>query len=98
VDDLRQRGIKHLQEIYPRAPVLSKTVQLVERETGTVEKPIHLHVAYDPFAAIKQALIAIPTLGSHGELHAIVADFPNLLNELKSSVGIGGGNELRALA
>lgn len=92
--DLRQRATKFLQQRFPRAPVLGRTVQLVDRATGTFEKPIHLLIAYDTDAAIKQSLIAIPNLGSHDEIGGLIRDLPKLIDELKSSVWMEGGNAL----
>src|SRR5260370_10100720 len=90
----RERAIKYLQERFPRAVVSDRVVQLLEQSTGTVVKPIHLLVAYDTDAAIKQSLIAVPHLGAHGEISHVVSEFPQLLIDLKASIGIRGGNVL----
>ncbi len=92
--EFQHRAIKHLQSRFPIAPVLNRTVQLVDRATGMVEKPIYLLIAYDSESAVKQSLLAIPSLGSHGEIDAIVVEFPKLIHDLKSSVWIQGGNAL----
>lgn len=94
MQDLRQRAIKYLQSRFPSAPVLEKTVQLIIRSTGTLEKPMFLLIAYDPDSAVKQSLLAISNLGSHDEIDYIVAAFPKLIEELKSSVWMQGGNVL----
>jgi hypothetical protein len=91
---LRERAIKYLQQRFPRAPVADKTLQLLDRPDGTVLKPLHLLIAHDTDAAVRQSLIAIPSLGAYKEIDHLVATMPQRLADLKAAVLVEGGNML----
>jgi TIR domain len=87
--DVFQRGEAYFRKLYPRSPTLNRRFNLC-LEDGTVFKSFAVIEAHDPDRAVKQLMIAIPDLGSHGELHLLVqALFENQVTESGVHIGFG---------
>lgn len=95
MDDLRARAIKFLQKRYPKAVVCNQSVNLMDNTSESVAKLVHLMIALDPDAAIKQTMIATSNLGSLGEQFALVPCAVPHIDTLKSDMWVQFDNTLR---
>lgn len=89
--DLRQRATDFLQKRYAGSALYSKPMELINSETGIVEKLIHVMAIYNTSSAVRQYALAIPNLGSHGEIPQLAATCKELFAMIKDFyIGFGG--------
>lgn len=93
MNELLQRAIKYLQARFPSA-VIAHQMQKLTDAKGEIEKEFGILVAYDPQAAIKQSMLALPNAGTNGDIALLAGELRSLLNAFKGSFGIAGGNTL----
>ncbi len=87
-DAFWKRAFNYIREIFPSAFICHQSYPIMNNDTSTVTKPIHLFVANDPDVAIQQRMFAVPALAHSSELQAIVHYLPGHFDELlKVNIG-----------
>lgn len=86
------RATKFLQARFPIAPLLTHQRNFFHPHFPEITlKKAYTIVAFDPSNAVKQALVAIPNLGTLNEVRQIAREFPEWITDVSKGLTIGAG-------
>ncbi len=88
------RACACLQKIYPHAPVIHVSRQLINIVTLDVQKTIYAMVSIDPDSGIKQRLLAVENLGSLSEINLLPTICTEAFDRLDKGIGVEISNAI----
>ncbi|EOB3604657.1 TPA: TIR domain-containing protein [Vibrio vulnificus] len=90
---MKNRATKYLQEKHPSSLVLSQDLPLVNPVTKETDKVVFGLLAVDPELSVKHRMIAVPSLGSIGEVSSLAQNVTPIFDAI-SGVQIAIGNSI----